>query len=180
MSEDEHPSPARRDMPALSQTLYAELRGIAARQFRRERGGHTLQPTALVHEAFLKLAQSPPPEWGSRAEVLACAAQAMRQILVDHARARNALKRGGRWKAITLQDALAEDRAAIDDLLRLDRALRALAARDPRAAQVAEMRIFAGLGPQESAEALSISVRTVESDWATAKLWLRREIARNS
>ncbi|MCC7143811.1 MAG: RNA polymerase subunit sigma-70 [Candidatus Eisenbacteria bacterium] len=180
MSEEEHHRPERREQAKLSATLYAELRGIAARQFRRERAGHTLQPTALVHEAFLKLAQSPPTEWGSRAEVLACAAQAMRQVLVDHARARNALKRGGRWKPITLQDALAEDRAAVDDLLMLDRALRSLEECDPRAARVAEMRIFGGLGPSESAEALAVSVRTVESDWATAKLWLRRAIARTS
>lgn len=165
---------------SLFKRLYADLREIAERQFRNERPGHTLQPTAIVHEAYLKLVQSPPSDWESRSQVLGCAAHAMRQVLVDHARAKSARKRGGGWRAVTLDESLAVTDEPSLDVLALDQALQSLAERAGRCARVAELRLFAGLTSKEMAELLDVSTRTVDSDWAYARLWLRRALAASS
>ena len=162
--------------------VYAELRALAASALRGERAGHTLQPTALVHEAWLRLVGAGPTDWTCRAHFFGAAARAMRQVLVDHARARGAAKRGGgrgRVEAdeaslLDLSVAAWEERAL--DLLALDEALQRLAAADPRAARVVELRFFAGLEMAEVARVLSVSLPTVERDWRLARLWLRAEI----
>ena len=169
---------------ALARLVYAELRRRAARALRREGEGHTLQPTALVHEAWLRLDGQHDASWESRTQFFAVAAQMMRRVLVDHARTRRALKRGGAPMQVTLGEV---DRAAgvsaarpdsIDavDLLALDDALVRLAALDPRKAQLVELRYFAGLSIPECAAALRISEATVGREWVVARTWLRREL----
>ena len=168
---------------ALARLVYAELRRRAARALRREGEGHTLQPTALVHEAWLRLDGQHDARWESRAQFFAVAAQMMRRVLVDHARTRRALKRGGAPVQVTLGEV---DRAAgasaapgaveAVDLLALDDALARLAALDPRKARLVELRYFAGLSIPECAEALGISQATVGREWAVARIWLRREL----
>jgi RNA polymerase sigma factor (TIGR02999 family) len=156
--------------------LYAELREIANRLLRGEVTGHTLQPTALVHEAWFKLAGPKAPRPVDRTHFLALAARAMRQVLVDHARRRRALKRGG--PAIDLS--IADDRLGfsipLDDLLSVDDALTRLAERSPRLARVVELRFFAGLSEDETARALEVTTRTVQRDWAKARAWLHAEL----
>ena len=163
--------------PALSVTLYRELRGLAAAQLRRERPGHTLQPTALVHEAFLRLRQQRNADGADRPTLLAIAARQMRQLLVDHARGRRRLKRGGGGERFTLdaRDLAADAPAA--DVLDLHEALDRLADLNPRQSEVVTLRFFGGLTAAEAAETLDVSVRTVEGDWAFARAWLRRELA---
>lgn len=162
---------------ALVPLLYAELRRQARRALRREGEGHTLQPTALVHEAWLRLDGQHDARWESRTQFLAVAAQAMRRVLVDHARARHALKRGAGGARVTLGDA---DRAAeapdAVDVLALDEALARLAEFDPRKARLVELRYFAGLSIPEAAAALGVSQATVGREWAVARMWLRREL----
>jgi len=169
---------------ALARVVYAELRRRAARALRREGEGHTLQPTALVHEAWLRLDGQHDARWESRSQFFAVAAQMMRRVLVDHARARRALKRGDAPVQVTLGEV---DRAtaspaappdAVDavDLLALDDALARLARLDPRKARLVELRYFAGLSIPECATALGISQATVGRDWAVARIWLRREL----
>jgi RNA polymerase sigma-70 factor (ECF subfamily) len=164
---------------ALARTVYAELRRQARRALGREDEGHTLQPTALVHEAWLRLVGQHEVRWASRTQFFAVAAQMMRRVLVDHARTRHAQKRGGAAEQITLGaiDAVTPE-AALDavDLLALDDALARLAALDPRKARLVELRYFAGLSIPEAAEALEISQATVGRDWAVARMWLRREL----
>lgn len=169
--------PSRPGTATLFETLYSELREIARLQLRRERAGHSLQPTALVNEAYLKLAQSPPSGWQGRTQMLGYAARAMRQILVDHARARSAGKRGGGWRAVTLDEGLIGTGKGAIDVLALDRALETLAAKDERCARVAELRLFAGATAKEIADNLGVSTRTAESEWAFARMWLSRELA---
>jgi RNA polymerase sigma factor (TIGR02999 family) len=170
----------RGDRGALERLLplvYRELRRIAAGALRAERSGHTLQPTALVHEAYLRLADQKDVRWQNRAHFLGCAAQVMRHVLVDAARARRAGKRGGDAARVTLTDALgvaAEARGL--DVVALDDALRALAALDARQARVVELRYFGGLSIGEAAEVLGVSPATVSADWAVARTWLRREL----
>jgi RNA polymerase sigma-70 factor, ECF subfamily len=168
------------DDDALSQLLplvHAELREIARRCMAGERVGSTLQATALVNEAFLRLIDVKRVDWQNRAHFMAMAARLMRRILVDAARARQAEKRGGEQVRVTFDETLPGlDRGA--DLLRLDDALAALRAFDERKGQVVELRFFGGLSLEESAEALRVSTKTVARDWEFAKAWLQREMAR--
>ena len=158
--------------------IYAELHRIAERQMRRERPDHTLQPTALVHEAFLRLAGQE-SGWNNRSHFLSVASQAMRRILVDHARRQRSLKRGGQNEKVELNEAIIDSGGAATtvDLEALDRALAKLAALDPRHAKIVELRFFGGLEVVEAAEVLGISAATVKRDWQFAKAWLRRELA---
>src|SRR5688572_12347775 len=176
------------DQGALDRLLpavYAELRRQARLALRHESAGHTLQPTALVHEAYLRLVDQRQARWESRGHFFAVAAQAMRRILVDHARARRRAKRGGGAVVVALSDADAEAAdgltgaaAAGVDPIDLDDALTRLAAVDPAKARLVELRYFAGLSVPEAAEALGVSRATVGREWAVARAWLRRELAR--
>ena len=161
----------------LAPELYAELRRVAERAMARERHGHTLQPTALVHEAFLRLLGQRTP-WRNRAHFLGVAGQAMRRILVDHARRRAAAKRPAPAERVTLSGLAAAGGGEDVDLLDLDAALDRLARLDPRAARVVELRGFAGCTAEEAAESLGVSEATVARDWRMARSWLRRELAR--
>lgn len=160
--------------------VYGELRQIAAARLRHEREGHTLQPTALVNEAFLKLAGSPAPDVRDRQHFLGIAARAMRQVLVDHARRRSAAKRGEGIKATTLSGVVlgAGDSGRLDaeELLALDAALDRLDLLDSRLRQVVELRYFAGLNDTETGEVLGVTRRTVQRDWTRARAWLYREL----
>jgi RNA polymerase sigma factor (TIGR02999 family) len=156
--------------------VYAELRALAARHLDRERRDHTLQPTALVHEAFLKLVDQENQRWQNRAHFFGIAATAMRRILVRHAEARAAAKRGGDRRRTQLFEAESPFEEPAEDLIALDSALVRLHAIDPRKARLVDLRYFAGLSEEEAAEALGVSVRTVERDWRLAKAWLRKEI----
>ncbi|MBK9472428.1 MAG: sigma-70 family RNA polymerase sigma factor [bacterium] len=160
----------------LYRQVYAELHAIAAGAMRHERAQHTLQSTALVHEAYLKLVDQTISGWQSRAHFFGVAARAMRQILVDHARRHAADKRGGGRQRVTLPDDLAVAENMSLDLLALDTALNRLAEQDERMSQVVEMRVFGGLLSREVAEALGVSKRTVDEDWKVAKLFLAREL----
>jgi RNA polymerase sigma-70 factor, ECF subfamily len=164
----------------LHQTVYGELRRVAARYLRRERRNHTLQPTALVHEAWMRLQNQRDPHWQGRTHVLALGAQAMRRLLVDHGRHQKRDKRGGGVVPLALADvfnAAAAGAVPVEDLLTLEAALTRLEAIDARAAQVVTLRFFAGMSSPEAAEHLGVSVRTVEGDWAHARAWLKRELA---
>ena len=160
----------------LIRLVYEELHAIAERYMRRERGDHTLQPTLLVDEAYLRLVDQRNVSWQSRAHFFAIAAQAMRRILVDHARRRNAARRQG-GERVSLRADVAVPAAAPLDLIALDGALCRLAALDPRQAQVVELRFFGGLDVLQTAEALGVSSATVKRDWAFAKAWLHRELS---
>ncbi|CAN5314387.1 sigma-70 family RNA polymerase sigma factor [soil metagenome] len=162
---------------ALVPLVYDELRRQARRALRREGEGHTLQATALVHEAWLRLDGQHDARWESRSQFLAVAAQTMRRVLVDHARARHAQKRGGGDVQISLGDAYAAV-ASPDavDVLALDDALARLAIMDARKARLVELRYFAGLSIPEAAAALGVSQATVIREWAVARMWLRREL----
>lgn len=161
----------------LAELLYPELRRIAARLMRSERRGHTLQPTAVVHEAFMRLVDAQTIEWQDRAHFLGLAARVMRRILIEHARRRGAAKRGGGVEQLTLDEAAVPGADAAVGLLDLDDVLTRFAEVDDRGAQVAELRIFGGLTVRETAEELGVSSRTVNGDWAVARLWLARELA---
>ena len=157
----------------------AELRRLARGYMARERRGHTLQITALVNEAFLRLADARRLRWQDRAHFLGISARLMRRVLVDHARSRGFQKRGGGAQQVTLSDALpgsAEPAVDLVDLVALDRALEALAAVDVRKSRVIELRFFGGLSVEEAAEVLHVSSDTVKRDWRLAKLWLLREL----
>lgn len=155
--------------------VYEELRALAQGYFRDERPDHTLQTTALVHEAYLRLVNAPNLNWENRKHFFGIAAQAMRQILVDHARAHGAQKRGA-GRQVTLDDDAASVGSTADDILGVDEALERLATLSPRAARVVELRYFAGLSIEQTAETLDISVATVKRDWVSAKAWLQREL----
>jgi RNA polymerase sigma-70 factor (ECF subfamily) len=155
--------------------VYDELRRIARSRLRREREGHTLQPTALVHEAYIDLLGQRNVAWESRAHFLALAAIQMRRILVDHARAHNANRRGGGAMRVTLSGLAVEPDADVE-MIMLDDALERLAKLDERHAKVVELRHFAGLKINEIAKVLDIAPATVKRDWAAARAWLRREL----
>lgn len=160
--------------------VYDELRALARRYLSRERRNHTLQATALVHEAWFKLRRERRVEWNGRTHVLAVGAQAMRRLIVDHGRGRKRVKRGGGEAPSTLHDwlAVADDRAvSVDDALALDGALQRLAEIDSRQASIVEMRYFGGLTVPEVADALGVSVRTVEGEWTHARAWLHRHLS---
>ena len=152
--------------------VYDELRKIARHCLVDQRNGHTLQPTALVHEAYLRLARRDSTEWHDRAHFFAMAAQMMRQILVDHARKRAAAKRGGNAVTLVMDEAAAVSKQKNLDLLALDDAMKGLAALDPRQSQIVELRFFAGLSIEETAQVVKISPATAKREWATARLWL--------
>jgi RNA polymerase sigma factor (TIGR02999 family) len=164
----------------LYQLLYGELRATAQHALRSERSDHTLQPTALVHEAFLKLVDpsgvAPEIAWESRAHFLGVAARAMRQVLVDHARKRRSEKRDAGGERVPLDDDLVSFEASAIDLLALDEALGKLAAHDTELARLVELRFFGGLTVEETGRVLGLSVRQVEGAWITARAWLFRAI----
>jgi RNA polymerase sigma factor (TIGR02999 family) len=158
--------------------VYEELHRLAHHYMAGERSGHTLQTTALLNEAYLRLVDSAKPSWQNRAHFFAVSAQVMRRILVDWARSRQALKRGGEVRPLELEEALVVADAPGADLVALDDALKALAALDPRRSKVVELRFFGGLSVEETAEVLKISPETVMRDWRFAKSWLRREMSK--
>jgi RNA polymerase sigma factor (TIGR02999 family) len=157
--------------------VYDELHRLAHRYMADERPGHTLQTTELVNEAYLRLVDSAHANWEGRAHFFGVCAQVMRRILVDWARSRQALKRGGDVRALDLDEALAVAKQPGMDLVAIDDALKALAAVDPRKSQVVELRFFGGLSVKEAAEVLKVSPETVQRDWKLAKSWLRRELS---
>lgn len=157
--------------------VYEELRRLAAEYLRHERPDHTLQATALVHEAYLKLVDQSRVTWKNRAHFSSVAAQLMRRILVEHARGRNAEKRGGKLKKIYLDETRELSRVPAPDLVALDDALRSFAITYPRESEVVELKFFGGLEAQEIAQVLHISAKTVLRDWNFAKLWLCRELS---
>jgi RNA polymerase sigma factor (TIGR02999 family) len=159
--------------------VYPELRRLAGDYLRRERPGHTLQPTALVHEAYLKLAEQKRARWKSRTHFIAVGARIMKQLLIDHARKRGAAKRGAGWHKITLAETLGafgDPTIDVEQLLSLNKALELLTSFDRRAADVVVLRLFGGLSAEEAAEALGVSRRTVSNDWRHALAWLRKEL----
>ena len=158
--------------------LYEELRTLAARQFRGQPANHTLQPTVLVHEAFLRLVGHSTSEWKDRRHFFAVAATAMRQILVNHARAKNADKRGGGDRPVLLNDEIVGTAGQNLDVLDLNDAMEKLAQIDPRKHRVVELRFFAGLTVPEVAEVLELSVTSIESEWRAAKAWLSAALSK--
>ena len=161
----------------LVTVVYPELRRIARKQMRREREGHTLQPTALVHEAFLRLVDQDTTAWQNRAQFFGVAAKLMRRLLVDHARRRRAAKRG---IPITFDEAVLQHGSAAvpyEEILAVDQALDRLARLDARQASVVEMRYFGGLSVEETAEVLGVAERTVKLDWAMAKGWMKSQLS---
>ena len=164
----------------LLAVVYGELRHRAAAHLRRERAGHTLQPTALVHEAYLRLVKQERMGWQNRAQFFGVACQMMRRILVDRARARHMSKRSGRWARITLVEDVAQSQAREVDVLDLDRALTELAKFDARKSQIAELRFFGGLTLEETGEICDLSLATVERDWQAARAWLYARLKRTS
>jgi len=156
--------------------VYSELRRVASQCMRDERPGHTLQPTALVHEAFLKLVDQDHADWRNRAQFFGVAAQLMRRLLVDHARGRRALKRG---TPVTMTEEILQRAAGADqteEILAVHEILDRLAELDPQQARVVELRYFGGLSVEETAEAMAISPRTVKRDWAMAKAWMKTQL----
>jgi len=168
-------------MDELLPLIYDELHKRAAAYLRRERPNHTLQATALVHEAYLKLIDQREDKWSSRDHFFAIAAQAMRRILVDHARSRHRQKRGGSNEDLPLEDALlaSADEKNVD-LIALDEAMARLAKLDPQQERIVELRYFGGLSLDEAANALGVSRATAARDWQVAKAWLHREMTRKS
>lgn len=164
-------------LQALIPLVYQELRRIAQHHLQLERPDHTLQSTALVHEAYLRLMKQGPAEVANRAHFLAVASQLMRQILVDHARGHRAAKRGGGFK-LEINDAVSAQKTQRVDLIALDDALKELAELDPQQSRIVELRFFGGLLIDETAEIVGISPTTVKREWATARAWLRREVRR--
>lgn len=170
------------DRSAISELMplvYDELRALAGSLFANQPRGHTLEPTAIVNEAYLKLVHGPGSTWESRAHFFAVAARAMRQILTDYARQKKTQKRGGDLDRITLSGLPATAKQGVD-LIALEAALVKLNRLDPRPAEIAELRFLAGMSVKETAHVLAVSTRTVEREWYVAKAWLRRELARES
>jgi RNA polymerase sigma-70 factor (ECF subfamily) len=164
-------------LESLLPLVYEELHRQAVRFFRRERADHTLQPTALVNEVYLRLINQNEVNWQNRAQFFGIAAQMMRRILVSHARGREAKKRGGAAQHITLQEDLAAAPQRDLNLLAVDEALTRLEAVDPEKSRMVELRFFSGLSVDETAEVMGVSPRTVDRQWQTAKAWLHREIS---
>jgi RNA polymerase sigma factor (TIGR02999 family) len=160
----------------LTPLIYDEMRRIAHRYVRRERNGHTLQTTALINEAYLRLAGSDSPDWQNRQHFFAVTAQVMRHILIDHARRRRAQKHGGDGQQVSLSEAEAMTNERASELIALDEALEELAALDSRKSQVVQLRYFGGLSLEETAKALGVSLMTVRRDWRAAKAWLYKKV----
>ncbi len=167
----------REALDKLIPVVYEELRRQAARYLQRERPGHTLQTTALIHEAYLRLIDQKNVQWQNRAHFFGIAAQMMRRILVDHARGRQAAKRGGSDIKLPLEEGMIVSEGKEVDLVALDEALDRLTVIDPQQSRVVELRFFSGLSVEETAEVLGVSPRTVKRDWNVAKAWMRREIS---
>jgi RNA polymerase sigma factor (TIGR02999 family) len=172
----------QRDTPGASERLYlliyGELRRVAGAFLRDQRAGHTLQPTALVHEAYLRLVGGAEPRWNDRVHFLSAAARAMRTVLVDMARARGAEKRGGGRLRVELVDDLDGSHGPDEDVVAVNDALEKLERIDPRWARIVELRFFAGLGRDETARVLGVSPATVHREWTHARAWLYREMTR--
>ncbi len=164
----------------LFEHVYNELHRVAAGLMRLQRSDHTLQPTAIVHEAYLRMVDQTRTDWQDRAHFFRTAARAMRQILVDHERRRSAAKRGGAGHKVTLDENLAVSTEKAIDVLELDDALTRLARMDQRMAQVVEYRVFTGMTLLEASFALQVSERTVQDDWRAAKMWLRHEFSKGT
>jgi len=167
-------------LDSLMPLVYAELRRIAKYYLQGERSDHTLQSTALVHEAYVRMTQQDLPKWQNRAHFFAVAAQLMRQILVDHARSHGASKRGGNVYKLALEDAEEHAQALDVDIVALDDALKSLATMDMQQSRVVELKFFGGLSVEDTAEVLGISASTVKRDWSTARAWLFRELNRSA
>jgi RNA polymerase sigma factor (TIGR02999 family) len=167
----------RHALDRLMPVVYQDLRRRAAAYLRGERSGHTLQPTALVHEAYLRLVDQNRAVWQNRAQFFGVASTIMRRILVDGARKRRMTKRSGRWARVSLEDDARRTPAANVDVLDLDRALSTLASFDARKGQIAELRFFGGLSLEETGEVLGVSVATVERDWQAARAWLFKALS---
>jgi RNA polymerase sigma factor (TIGR02999 family) len=167
-------------MERLVSAVYPELRAIAASYLRRERPGHTLQPTALVNEAYMRLVDQRRVTWQNRAHFFSIAASLMRRILVDHARAKRADKRAGSQTRVTFDDARIPAAERDVDLVALDDALSDLTAKDPDLARLVELRYFAGLTTKETAEVLGVSTSTVEREWVAARAWLYRALTKGT
>lgn len=167
-------------LDSLMPLVYAELRRIANHYLQRERSDHTLQSTALVHEAYVRLTQQDLPQWQNRAHFFAVAAQLMRQILVDHARSHRASKRGGSVYKLALEDAEEQANVLDVDIVALDDALKSLAVMDTQQSRVVELKFFGGLSVEDTAEVLGVSASTVKRDWTTARAWLFRELNRSA
>lgn len=182
-TSNEGGNPASQHAGAGAQELFAlvydELRAMATRRLLRERSGHTLQPTALVHEVYMKMAEQNRVDWRGRTHFLAVAAQAMRRVLIDHARANQAAKRGGAWRRMTLSG-VGGDRGdaaeGVVDAIALHESLANLASLDERQARVAEARLYAGMTIADIAQALGVSERTVKNDWRVARAWLAAKL----
>jgi RNA polymerase sigma factor (TIGR02999 family) len=166
----------RQSADELLALVYDELRKIAAQYLRKERMDHTLQPTALVHEAYMRLVDLSNTNWQDRSHFYAVSANVMRHILVDHARARRAEKRGGAVQRVALEDAISLSTKDNVDLLAVDEALKELAKFDEQQCRIVELRFFGGLTIEETAHVLDISPATVKREWAVAKAWLRRKL----
>jgi RNA polymerase sigma-70 factor, ECF subfamily len=164
---------------SLEVSLYRELRKIASAKMRFERGNHTLQPTALVHEAYMRLAGESSSAWSDRPRILALAAHTMRNILVDHARAHDAGKRGAGAVQVTLNEDVAKSTDNLVDVLAVDEALTRLASFDVRQARVLELHFFAGLNFEEIAGELAVSARTIKRDWTMARAWLHCQLEKH-
>ena len=161
-------------LDALMPLVYDELRRVAQHYLRRERSDHTLQSTALVHEAYLRLAGQSPPQWQNRAHFFGIAAHLMRQILVEHARGHGAAKRGGNALRLELDESLATVQQTDVDVIALDGALQQLSELDAQQGRIVELRFFAGLTIEDTSEVLGVSPATVKRDWVTARAWLFR------
>jgi len=157
--------------------VYEQMRALATDFLRRESAGHTLQPTALVNEAYIKLADQSRVRWRGKTHFFAVGAEIMRRLLVDHARGKLRLKRGGDLHRIELTDDLKLSSRNDEDLIAVDEAIERLAERDPRQAKIVELRFFGGLTVEEVAEVLQVSKRTVEAEWTMIRAWLRRELS---
>jgi len=170
----------RRAVDELTPLVYQELRHLAASKMRHEPVGSTLQPTALVHEAYLKLINQRDVKWQNRAHFFAIAAQEMRRLLLMHAREKRAQKRGSGGERITLDEGMALTEAHMEDLIALDSCLDQLAALDPRQARIVELRFYGELSVKETAEVLKIGTATVKREWAMARAWLLRELSQKA
>jgi RNA polymerase sigma factor (TIGR02999 family) len=168
----------KESLDKLIPVVYHELRRQAVRHLRRERREHTLQTTALIHEAYLRLVDQKNVRWQNRAHFFGIAAHLMRRILADYARSRQYAKRGGRARQVLLEEAMVVSEERVAEMVALDDALNALAEIDQRKSQIVEMRFFGGLSIEETAEVLGVSPGTVMRDWTMAKAWLRREIGK--
>ncbi len=170
---------ARQSAAELLPLVYGELRRLAARYLAKEKPGQTLQPTALVHEAWLRLASNKQPHWQNRAHFFGAAAEAMRRLLVENARRKETLKRGGQWERVALEDMDLASPSPDEDLLALDEALEQLAQFDPRAAEVVKVCFFVGLNHEQVARELGVSLSTIERTWTFARAWLCQKIEEN-